>query len=191
MTSSLAGALIAGGASSRFGRDKASLPWAGGSLGAHLLSEMQKAGLSPLILNAAAELSGLPAGVRLVPDTEADQGPLAGLAAVLRSVDQPVLVAACDMPGLNARAFAALASAWDPQSLGLVASAPDGWQPLFAIYSPMLLPEIERRLALGQRALHRLIEDQKLLAWTQAEPAWLANVNTLEDWEAWKFQQAK
>ena len=189
--SGLAGALIAGGASSRFGQDKASLPWAGGTLGGHLLSEMQKAGLEPLLLNAAAPLPGMPAAVRLVPDAEAGQGPLAGLAAVLRALERPVLVAACDMPGLDAQAFAALARAWDPQCLGLVAAAPDGWQPLFAIYSPKLLPEIERRLSLGQRALHRLIEDQKLSAWTQAEPAWLANVNTLEDWKAWKFQQAK
>ena len=188
MAEPLAGALIAGGASSRFGSAKAELPWLTSqkSLGAHLLDEMGQAGLKTLILNAAHSLHGLAADVRLLADREQGLGPLEGLATVLRELQQPVLVAACDMPGLDTAAFKALAAAWRPDMKGLVARSADGWHPLFAIYSHSLLPEIDRRLALGQRALHRLIEDLGLSAWEGAEPEWLANVNSVEDWETWK-----
>jgi len=189
--SALAGALIAGGLSSRFGEDKARLAWADGSLGGHLLRQMQAAGLEPLVLNAAVALADAPLGVTLCPDTEAGQGPLGGLASALRLLQRPVLIAACDMPGLDARAFETLSAAWKEGQRGLIARGPDGWQPLFGIYSPELLPLIEQRLAQGQRALYRLIEDEGLDAWDYAEPAWLANVNTREDWEAWKVRQAE
>ena len=182
----LAGALIAGGASRRFGSAKAELTWKGRSLAGHLLEEMAQAGLEPLVLNAAQSLPGLPGAVQVLPDENADQGPLEGLATVLRNLQRPVLVCACDMPGLDRRAYRALAAAWKPEMRGLIARSADGWHPLFAIYSPALLPMIESRLALGQRALHQLIEDEGLPAFEAAEAAWLANVNTPEDWEAWK-----
>ena len=189
--SPLAGALIAGGASRRFGQDKARLAWGQGSLAGHLLREMQKAGLRPLVFNAAQGLEDLPEGVQVLPDALPGQGPLGGLATVLRAAAGPVLVAACDMPGLNAGAFAALARAWQPGMQGLVAQGPDGWQPLFGIYSPSLLPDIEARLSRGQRALHRLIEDQALSPWGEALSSWLVNINSPEDWQAWKVRPAE
>lgn len=188
---SLAGALIAGGASSRFGSSKAELSWKGRSLAGHLLEEMQAAGLTPLVLNAAQAFAGLPADVQVVPDGRAGQGPLEGLATVLRQLQRPVLICACDMPGLDRAAFQALAAAWSPGLRGLVTRSADGWHPLFGIYGPALLPAIESRLALGQRALHRLIEDEKLDAWEAAQPAWLVNVNTPEDWEIWRSRHAE
>jgi molybdopterin-guanine dinucleotide biosynthesis protein A len=189
--STFAGALIAGGASTRFGQDKASLPWADGSLAGHLLREMRAAGLEPLILNAARSVADLPQGVRCLPDAQTGQGPLGGLATVLRGAVSPVLVAACDMPGLDSHAFRALVSAWQPGMRGLVAKGEDGWHPLLGIYGSALLPDIERSLAQGQRALHRFIEAQALTAWVPAEKAWLANVNTAEEWEAWKAWRAE
>jgi molybdopterin-guanine dinucleotide biosynthesis protein A len=186
MVEAMAGALIAGGASTRFGRDKASLPWEGGSLGGHLLAQMRLAGLAPLAFNAAAAIAGLPADVQILPDAVPGQGPLGGLATVLRWAPGPVLVAACDMPGLDAAAFAALRGAWRPGLRGLVARSADGWQPLFGIYAPELLPEIDRRLAAGQGALHRLIEDLVLQAWAPSRSSWLDNVNSVEEWEKWK-----
>ncbi len=182
----LAGALIAGGNSSRFGQDKAGLAWQGGSLARHLLGEMTAAGLKPLYFNAAAPVPDLPSGVPCLPDAQTGQGPLGGLESVLKAATAPVLVAACDMPGLDAEAFRSLAAAWKPGMRGLVARNADGWHPLLGIYSQELLPEIERRLGAGQRAVHRLVEDEGLLPWAGAKAAWLANVNTPAEWEAWK-----
>jgi molybdopterin-guanine dinucleotide biosynthesis protein A len=184
----IAGALIAGGASSRFGQDKASLPWAGGTLAAHLLREMRVAGLEPLIFNAPAPVADLPPGVQCLPDKQTGQGPLEGLATVLRAVPGPVLVAACDMPGLNTAAFQALRQAWQPGLRGLVAQGPDGWHPLFGIYAPELLPVVEECLAQGRRTLHRFVEREALQAWTPPDLAWLANVNTAEEWAQWKLR---
>ncbi|HTB21825.1 MAG TPA: molybdenum cofactor guanylyltransferase [bacterium] len=181
----LAGALIAGGASRRFGRSKAKLPWGGLSLGSFLLGQMRAAGLEPLIYNATEALDDLPAGVRVVPDRTAGQGPLGGLASVLCASTVPVLVAACDMPGLDVDAFRALLSQWKPGKRGLVARGADGWHPLFGIYDPGLLPEIEQRLSQGRKAMHVLVEELGLEAWTP-EPRCLVNINTVEEWENWK-----
>lgn len=183
--SPLAGALIAGGASRRFGSRKAALVWNGSSLAAYLLLQMEKAGLKDLMYNASEAPKDLPAGVRLLPDLQADQGPLGGLATVLKASAYPVLVAACDMPGLDAEAFASLARNWEPGMRGLVARGADGWHPLLGIYDPCLLPEIAQRLMHGQRAMHSLVEDLGLAAWTP-EPRWVVNVNTPEEWEHWK-----
>jgi molybdopterin-guanine dinucleotide biosynthesis protein A len=183
--SPLAAALIAGGASSRFGSPKSDLEWKGSSLAAHLLGQMGKAGLKDLMYNASQAPRDLPAGVRLLPDVQAGQGPLGGLATLLQASACPVLVAACDMPGLDAEAFASLAAGWAPGMRGLVAKGEDGWHPLLGIYDPCLLPEIEERLKRGRRAMHSLVEDLGLGAWTP-EPRWVVNVNTPEEWERWK-----
>jgi len=186
----LTGALIAGGASIRFGSAKEKLPRAGSSLGNYLLGQMQSAGLQPLIYNAAKSLDGLPPGVRWMPDREPGHGPLGGLATVLSASQGPVLIAACDMPGLTVEAFQALMGAWRPGLRGLVAHGDDGWHPMFGIYDPAILGAIEQRLATGQNAMHRLIEDLKLSAWTP-KAGWLVNINTPLDWDLWSSKNQR
>lgn len=182
----LAAALIAGGASKRFGASKAALDLGDGrgSLAGRILGAMRDAGLDPLFYNAPEPLPDLPSGVRVVPDRRPGRGPLEGLATVLQAVHAPVLVAACDMPGLDRAAFEALCGAWKPELRGLVARGDDGWHPLLGIYDSSLLPEIEQRLDAGRRAMHLLADELDLTAWP-APARWLVNVNTPGDWEVW------
>lgn len=185
----LAGAVVAGGKSSRMGVDKARLKLEGRSLQIRHLDAMDRCGFEPLILNAYTAPEDLPGWVSLVPDDQPGQGPLEGLASILRRLDHPVLVAAADMPNLDAEAFRALASAYalDP-SPGLVAKAGDGWHPFLAVYSPALLPALEAALARGERAMHAFIEAEGLRAWTGAQAAWLANLNTPAERAAWQAE---
>ena len=185
MNSRRAGAVLAGGASRRFGSPKAELRVDGVSLGARLLRTMGFLGLNPLIYNAPVGVADQPQGVITLPDRRAGRGPLEGLATVLAHVRGEALVAPCDLPGLDYEALQRMCDAWRPGMLGLVARGPDGWHPLWGIYSHALLPEIEARLADGKLALRDLAEDLGLAAF-EAEERWLINVNTPADWEAWR-----
>jgi molybdopterin-guanine dinucleotide biosynthesis protein A len=187
----LAGAVIGGGQSKRMGVNKGWLKHQGRTLATRLLAEMDKQRLEPLILNAADAPADLPGWVSLVPDDHPDQGPMEGLASVLRLLDRPVLVCAVDMPNVDAAAMEALLKAYaQVGGSGLVAKGSDGWHPLFGIYAPGILPQVESALAKGQRALHVLIEEAKLPSWTP-EPRWLVNLNSPEDRAAWEAEHGR
>lgn len=185
----LAGAVIAGGKSKRMGVDKAQLKLEGRALQLRLLDALDLGGFEPLVLNAFVAPEELPGWVSLIPDDKPGQGPLEGLASILRRMDRPVLVAAADMPGLDKEAFLALAQAYRlAPGLGLVAKGEDGWHPLFAVYHPDLLPQLEAALEKGERSLHGMIEAAGLPAWTPPQKAWLANINTPEERAAWQAE---
>jgi molybdopterin-guanine dinucleotide biosynthesis protein A len=154
------GAVLVGGASSRMGRDKATLPYDG----------------APLALRAAHALAACVARVRLVarPDARPELGfaciddrhpvraPLVGVHAALAACEaSAVLVAACDLPDLDPRVLLALLALAPVEGGADVVAplGPRGPEPLLAIYRPRLLPEIERRIAAGDFALQALLRD--------------------------------
>ena len=94
------------------------------------------------------------------------------------------------MPGLRAEAFRHLAKAWVPGKGGLVSEGEGGLHPLLAIYEPSLLPAMRLALNQGQRALHRLVEEQGLPHFALPQSDWVVNVNTLDEWERWKAENA-
>jgi molybdenum cofactor guanylyltransferase len=78
--SDAAGFVLAGGQSSRMGRDKALLNLAGKPLIVYALSALRGAGLPASIAGAASDLAGF---VPVVPDTDPGHGPLSGICAAL------------------------------------------------------------------------------------------------------------
>jgi molybdopterin-guanine dinucleotide biosynthesis protein A len=182
----LAGAVLAGGKASRFGSDKTRLPMQGRSLASHLCGLQAQAGLSPLYLCAGEAPPDLPGGVGLLPDEVEGLGPLGALATLLKASPKPVLVLGGDMPGVDAAALAALVQAWQPGSRGLVAEGQDGLHPLLAIYEPVLLDGLQRRLAQEKRSVQDWIRGEALPTWTLPSLDWVYNINTKADWERWR-----
>jgi len=80
--SDTAGFVLAGGRSSRMGRDKALLRFAGESLIARSLRILREAGLSASIAGAASDLSAF---APVIADAQPNLGPLAGICAALKS----------------------------------------------------------------------------------------------------------
>jgi len=96
------GFVLAGGQSSRMGRDKALLEFAGRPLVVHALSIFEEAGIPAMIAGAASSaLRSLPIFAPIVEDAAPGLGPLSGICtalsiisaryAVFLPVDQPLL----------------------------------------------------------------------------------------------------
>jgi len=95
--------VLAGGRSSRFGRDKLAEPVGGRTLLQHAIETVRPFASEVLVVVAPDAAPALPPDVRLVHDASPFEGPLAGLLAGLGAArESVVLVAAGDMPELQA-----------------------------------------------------------------------------------------
>lgn len=99
-------------------------------------------------------------GLRCVPDSREDRGPLTGIEAALEaSVHPRVLVAACDMPGLSALTARRVAGSADDDAWAVIPRVNGRLEPLFALYDRRLLPRIGALLSEGRFAVHALADD--------------------------------
>ena len=179
-------AIIAGGASTRMGRDKAALEIAGATLLERLIASGRALGVEVLVVGRAAPPHQQRAGVRFVPDEQPGQGPLGGLVTALAHA--PLVAAvACDLPGLDDAGLRWLLglAGLRGEADGVATVTPAGIEPLFSLYAGRCLAAARARLASGQRALHRFIAAGDFVR--VDAPPWLlprlANVNTPEDWQ--------
>jgi molybdenum cofactor guanylyltransferase len=85
-----AGFVLAGGSSSRMGADKVLLELAGSPLIAHALRLLREANLDAAI--AGSRSADLVRFATVIPDTQAERGPLAGVCAALASTAAPLAV---------------------------------------------------------------------------------------------------
>jgi len=120
MTERIGAIVLAGGRSSRFGRDKLEEPIDGRPLLDHAIEAVRAVATDIVVVAAPDANPDLPDGVRLAHDPVAYEGPLAGLAAGLAALDPAVdrlIVVAGDMPTLVPAVLRRL--------LDTVASGPD------------------------------------------------------------------
>jgi molybdopterin-guanine dinucleotide biosynthesis protein A len=187
---SVAGVVLAGGRSSRFGRDKALLAIGGETLLQRTVATVRAACGEALIVGPAERRVQAP-GTAVVEDDFPGIGPLGGIATALRALPgRAVLVVAVDMPFLNIallRHLAALSSDVD-----VVLPVVDGrGQQLHAVYGPNCLPPIEAQIARGDYKIDRFFPNVRVRRVEEAElrrfdPSLRAfqNVNTPAAWEA-------
>jgi molybdopterin-guanine dinucleotide biosynthesis protein A len=146
--------VLAGGESSRMGRDKALLPFAGRTLIEHALNTLREAGLSPAIAGASAGAeSTLAAYASLVPDPQRGLGPLAGICAALNAVSaRHIVVLPVDLPLLPASLIAYLLH--HAQITGYAVTAPsiNGFKQTFpVVLDRAILPALETEQHSGRR----------------------------------------
>lgn len=182
-----AGAVLAGGRSTRMGTDKAEILLGGESL-------LARAWRLVTSLVAPAWVCCAPGrprpGYPCLVDEKEGEGPGRGVAAALQAAQgegaQRVLILACDLPLLTPELFATLLDApARPGSLATVyASAATGRaEMLVGVYAVAALPHLLAGLAAGERSLFRLIPAERLARLTygpEAAPLFL-NCNTRAD----------
>jgi len=144
------GVVLAGGRSSRMGRDKASIELGGRTLLQRAINLLAPHADDLLVIgNSVAHADPL---ARTIPDELPGQGPLGGLVTALKHArHELVVVVACDMPGLTEAFIERIqlemthhADAIVPEHDGLI-------EPLAACYHRHCLVPFERCIA--QRAL--------------------------------------
>jgi len=146
------GFVVAGGLSTRMGRDKALLPWQGSTLLDHAIARLAAVCGDVRILcgpRRRYEDRGRP----LVLDAIPDGGPLAGIAAGLDSAgDSAGLYLGVDLPFVSVALLLALA-ALDADADAVVPVTTEGPEPLCAVYRPGCRGAVRARLAAGDRRM--------------------------------------
>jgi molybdenum cofactor guanylyltransferase len=164
------GAVLCGGASTRMGRDKATLPVDGVPLALHVARALGACVSRVRLVAKDESLRSL--GLDVIVDRHPEQAAMVGIAAALGACEAPaLLVAACDLPGLDPRVLLALCALApvDGKHDAVAFAGPRGPEPLLAIYRPRLLPELEQRIARGAFGLQQLLREVACLLVPEAE----------------------
>jgi molybdopterin-guanine dinucleotide biosynthesis protein A len=176
----VSGFVLAGGKSTRMGRDKALLDWHGQTLLNHMLDLLRKVA-DPVHV----------AGRDPLPDQLPGLGPLSGIATALDASSTAAnLIVAVDLPHLTEDFLKYLRSRLENSSHPVLACKIGSGFPLcLGIWRPML-PEIKRLLAARQLSIRGLIEGCNPEIVTEKELNELgfgtrifANINTPADYE--------
>jgi molybdopterin-guanine dinucleotide biosynthesis protein A len=189
MNVSLHGLLLAGGRSSRMGRDKASIVVGGAGLTqARRALEL----IRPLCEHTHLSLrEGQPVpeggeGFRVLRDDHEAEGPLRGILTAFRAEPAAAwLVLACDLPFVTGSTLARLVRGHreDPQRAFVAYANPlDGQpEPLCAIYTPAALPVLQKHAACGIFSPRRIMMEENTLLLDLPAGVTLANINTPQD----------
>jgi Molybdopterin-guanine dinucleotide biosynthesis protein A len=116
--------VLAGGRSSRFGRDKLAEPVDGRPMLHRAIAAVRELASDVIVVVAPDAARDVPEDVRVVRDARPFDGPLAGLATGLAAVDpsvERVLVVGGDMPGLVPAVLARLLDALEGHELAVLA----------------------------------------------------------------------
>jgi molybdopterin-guanine dinucleotide biosynthesis protein A len=189
------GAILAGGATRRFGSPKALATVGGRTIVERVRDAIREAvGNVVLVTNEPGLFTDLHLPMR--PDEHPGAGPVAGIEAALRWAEEEgrpgALVAACDMPFLDPRAMRLLvdlARDANPSPDAVLFGAKDGRNPpLCAWFSVRCLPAAERVLSGDDRSVRALLSSVAA-AWVPMDEAarfrdpatMFFNVNTPDD----------
>lgn len=185
------GVVLAGGTSSRMGRDKATLVVDGRTLAARAYEALLRACGEAVVADGGR---GVVPGARSVADGPG-RGPVAGLLGAARAVSgRPLVALACDLPAVPETLLAALAGGraeWSGADV-VIPRTERGLEPLVARYGPRALAALEAQVATGEYAprhilergdLHAVIVEGEALASFGDPERFLANLNRPEDLE--------
>jgi molybdopterin-guanine dinucleotide biosynthesis protein A len=183
------GFVMAGGHSRRMGRDKALLPWGGGTLLAHALQRLRSVCTDVAILSGAHPRY-LDAGAPVLADAVPDRGPLGGLVAALEHARHDVaVILAVDLPFLPPELLGDLLGR--AQGVDAVVPFVGGRpHPLCAVYRRSCAAAARRRLDAGDLKMTSFWPDVRVREVGEADlaafgdPALLfRNLNDPQDYE--------
>jgi molybdopterin-guanine dinucleotide biosynthesis protein A len=146
------GIILAGGKSSRLGRDKALVDSAGKPL-IQRVADRLRAVVDDVIVVTDRPAHFRFLGLQMTSDKYHNVGTLAGLHAGLAAMRSAYgLVVGCDMPLLNADLLRHIVSLRDGYDV-VMPQLGEYYEPLHALYSVRCLPCIERAIEAGQRRM--------------------------------------
>lgn len=178
--------VLAGGRSSRMGRDKALLEVDGVPLWRRQRDVLRAAGAVRVHLSARPEqawTSGVAGFARIISDSFPGLGPVGGIFSTLgRPKQGHVAYLAIDMPRMSPAWFVKLAGLCAP-GVGVVGKLGRHYEPLAAIYPREMLPLVTAMIASREYSLQHMVDaavtsgELKVIAIEPAEKVWFENWN--------------
>jgi molybdopterin-guanine dinucleotide biosynthesis protein A len=184
----ITGAVLAGGKSSRMGRDKALLDLHGQPFIQRIVATLQRVFQSVVIISDSGQrYESL--GIPIYGDVFKNCGPLAGVHSALKhSTTDAVFIVSCDLPLLTPAIVQYVVGSKIHHDVTLLATT-NSVQPLCGLYNRKCLPLIEKHLKQAQYSVLRCIQEIQTVILSPA-PARvdnagyaLMNVNTPIDYQ--------
>jgi molybdopterin-guanine dinucleotide biosynthesis protein A len=187
----VAAVVLAGGRSSRFGRDKLAESIDGRSMLDRVLDAVVVVAADIAVVAAPDVVPAVTTDVRIVHDDVAFEGPLAGLATGLGALDpaiERVIVVGGDMPTVVPAVLRRLLDALDTHEAAVIADE-ERPRPLpLAVRRSVARPAVDRLLDRSERRLRALLEELDVAVippatWRADDPsgATLRDVDTPDD----------
>ncbi|BBD07359.1 molybdenum cofactor guanylyltransferase [Desulfovibrio ferrophilus] len=156
MSKGLIGYVLAGGKSTRLGRDKVILPYSGETLLTRTVSLASK--FCDQIWISGRDPQTLGVNLPWMQDDEPGMGPLGGILTGLTRLNKPLLVLACDLPMLDETTVARLVTARKQRPANAVMTTflqqETGWiEALVSIYEPQAAALLHEA---GRQGLYKL-----------------------------------
>lgn len=185
----ITGVILAGGASSRMGRNKALLAVDGQPLIARIHHTLMAIFREVIIVTNTPELYDF-IPCRKVPDVFIGAGSIAGLhSALVHSPTERVFVVGCDMPSLKSdliRYLCAVEGTWDAV---VPANDTGRLEPLHALYARTCINEMQKALEQGNKSIFKLFDRLRTrkVEWDEIKEikgalASFCNVNTPQEY---------
>lgn len=154
----MVGAILAGGANTRFGGEPKGLRRIAGVRIIDRVADALRSAAEQLVLisNAPDAARWLP-GVPAFADRRSERGSIIGLHTALLHATDTVVVVAWDMPFLSAKLLQLVAAKAAQSEYAAVPESDRGLEPLCAAYSVRCLPVIEQAIDDGELRLRSLL----------------------------------
>jgi molybdopterin-guanine dinucleotide biosynthesis protein A len=182
--------LLAGGKSTRMGRDKAGVLVEGQMLWERQVATLVATRLHELFISGRADGPYHHKGYEVIADLHPEQGPLGGIEAACWRMQTPLLcVLAVDLPWMTAEFLQRLVMAAGRDGRGVVPQNREYFEPLAAVYPRAMLALVAEHLRGPDHSMQQLIRravDLDLVVpypLDEREQRLFRNVNTADDLE--------
>jgi molybdenum cofactor guanylyltransferase len=179
----LAGAVLSGGASTRMGRDKATVVVDGIAMGVRMVTTLRLAGCDPVVFVGGDPGRRHGPGADLLTDIAPGEGPLGGIVTALdhfAQVTDHVAIVSCDMPFLTAADLAPLVTRAAVAGVDVVVGRSSRLQPLCAVWATRAAGRVRAAFERGTRSVHGMLDELDTEDVRVSMEA-VRNINTLDD----------
>jgi molybdopterin-guanine dinucleotide biosynthesis protein A len=197
LTSSIAAIILAGGQSSRMGRDKALIQLGEKPLLSQICTLAGECASHVYVVTPWIERYRdiLPQNCQLIPEVplfseSKPHGPLIGFFQGLQKIDSEwILLLACDLPRLSAsevKQWCECLPQVSPNAIAFLPRHPKGWEPLCGFYRRRCLPLLKAYIDSGGRSFQGWLAQHPVEELPVSDRQMLFNCNTPEDLEQLK-----
>jgi molybdopterin-guanine dinucleotide biosynthesis protein A len=175
--------VLAGGRSSRMGRDKALLPVGGRTMIEHVVDQLRPH-FAEILVSAGEPERYTFLGLEIAVDHKPGLGPMAGVASALaRSRHEVNFVVSCDLASVPVDLMSRLLrEARTGADVIVPVTANSHYEPLFAVYRRRVRPLLERALEGGARKLDSIYDGCETRTMPLRADEVLRNINTAGDY---------